>query len=201
MPKRLVLFLCICLMTAHVKADDTLYSHPLYPPLIYSNADLQFYTYTPKYVPRNLYEAFKILGANDPSVIDRFKKRSAQGVLDYGLYFPSARMRKEFCLEGYSNFVRYFHAKGIYYPRAMESYILLSFHQYLNQVKIDWHGNKAVALDGEAKWNRVWRKRTRKIFNRKGVDVKDAKMKKTKKEDQDLPDKRFWEEFDAYYKF
>jgi len=200
MPKHSLILFILLLFVKNANAQDTLYTNPYYPPLIYTNADLNFYTYTPKYVPRNLYEAFKILGANEPQVIDKFKKRSVQAVIDYGLFFPSARTRKEFCLEGYSNFVRYFHDRGIFYPRAMESYILLCFHNYLNEVKIEWHFNHKMALEGERKWNRVWRKRTRKLFNNKGVKVKESKGKKTKKEDQDQPDKRFWDEFDVYYK-
>lgn len=175
---------------------DTLYTNPNYPPIVYSKSEYKFYKYTAKYIPKNMFHAFKILGSNDSHVIERFKRRSAVGVINRGIFYPSARLRKEFCLEGYSDFVLHFHSKGIYYPYAMETYILLAFHQYLNQEKIAWINNKKLALEGERKSNRQWRKRKRKLFKRKEVKVKEAKMKNKKKDERDNPDELFWGEFE-----
>lgn len=197
MPKHFYYLIFLLFVGIKGIAADTLYTNPHYPPIVYTDADYTFYKYTPKYVPRNMFEAFKILGATDEETILNFKERSVQGAIDRGIYYPIARTRKEFCLEGYSNFVRYFHAKGIFYPRVMETYILLGFHQYLNQEKIDWYGNKILALEGERKWNRVWKKRKRKLFDRKGVDVKESKGKNKKRLSEDEnPDERFWNEFE-----
>ena len=196
MRKKYLLILIVLIPTLSGFSFDTLYTNPNYPPLVYSKVEFKFYKYTPKYVPTNLYHAFKILGANSPLIIERFRSRSVSSVVSRGLHYPSARLRKEFCLEGYSEFVLYFHNKGIYYPRAMETYILLGFHQYLNQDKIEWVQNKFIALDGEKKTNRAWRKRKRKLFQRNKVNVKESKGKKkkdTKKTDN--PDAMFWGEF------
>lgn len=175
---------------------DTLYTNPNYPPIVYSKSEYKFYKYTAKYIPTNMFHAFKILGSNDSHIIERFKRRSVASVINRGIFYPSARLRKEFCLEGYSDFVLYFHSRGIYYPRAMETYILLAFHQYLNQEKISWSNNKKLSLEGERKSNRQWRKRKRKLFKRKKVKVKEAKMKDKKKDTRDNPDELFWGEFE-----
>ncbi len=176
---------------------DTLYTNPNYPPIVYSKAEYKFYRYTAKYVPDNLFHSFKILGSNDPFVIERFKKRSVEAVINNGIHYPSARLRKEFCLEGYSDFVLGFHKMGIYYPKAMETFVLLSFHQYLNQEKIEWSRNKMAALNGNKKSNRVWRKRKRKIFKHGEIRVKESKKKnKKKKSETEYPDQTHWGEFE-----
>jgi hypothetical protein len=179
---------------------DTLYTNPNYPPIVYSKAEYKFYKYTAKYIPENLFHAFKILGSNDSHIIERFKRRPIEAVIHKGIYYPSSRLRKEFCLEGYSDFVIGFHKMGIYYPKAMETFILLSFHQYLNQEKIEWTHNKSLSLDGQKKSNRVWKKRKRKLFKRGEVRMKDPKRKNKNKKSQSQnqnPDPRNFEEYDG----
>ncbi|MFT5824396.1 MAG: hypothetical protein ACI8ZM_005664 [Crocinitomix sp.] len=178
---------------------DTLYTNPNYPPIVYSKTEYKFYKYTVKYIPSNLFHAFKILGSNDSHIIERFKRRTIPAVVNKGIYYPSARLRKEFCLEGYSDFVLGFHKMGVYYPKAMETFVLLSFHQYLNQEKIEWTHNKSVALDGHKKSNRVWRKRKRKLFKNGEVRVKDSRRKNKKKKSEteaEDPDQKYWGEFE-----
>jgi hypothetical protein len=144
-------------------ALDTLYTNPYHPPLVYQNGEYDFYKYTPKYVPDNLLHCFKILGTCDSRALERFISRDEEEVVERGIFDRGYRMRKEFCLEGYSSFTGYFHKIGIFYPHAMESYILLSFHQYLNKEKISWRKNKKRALEFAQKENRLWKKRMRSI--------------------------------------
>lgn len=134
---------------------DTLFTNPNYPPIVYHGDEYNFYKYTPKYAPRNLYHAFKILGTVDSIRLDNFRRKTTFEVIESGIYYSTARMRKEFCLEGYTDFVAYFHDLGIYYPYAMETYILLGFHQYLNQVEIRWKENKSWALYADKKTNKA----------------------------------------------
>lgn len=144
-------------------SGDTLYTHPLYPPIVFDGDEYNFYKYSPKYVPKNLLQSFKILCTHGPKVVDRFKNRSEEEAFERGLFEQGYRTRKEFCLEGFSPFTIYFHDMGIYYPLAMESFILLSFHQYLNHQEIAWKENKRLALQDESNANQHWKKRKRKV--------------------------------------
>lgn len=181
MPKKIFFILVLIATVLKGYSQDTLYTNPNYPPLVYSNAELKFYKYTAKYIPSNLLHAFKILGTNDSDVIDRFINRSEAMVIKKGLFYTESRLRKEFCLSGFSDFTLYFHDRGIYYPRAMETYILLSFHQYLKQEEIDWSRNKTLSLSTHRKSNRIWKKRKRKLFKPSGVKVKESRGKNRKK--------------------
>lgn len=49
-------------------------------------------------------------------------------------------------------------------PYAMQSYILLAFHQYLRGEEIDWKKNKKSALNDLKEENRSWKKRARYLF-------------------------------------
>ena len=165
--------------------------------MVYEKAELDFYKYTAKLIPDNMYHAFKILGAHDSSIVNRFVDRNVAEVIERGMFYKGARIRKEFCLEGYSTFVHYFHQRKIYYPHAMETYVLLCFHQYLNQEKISWSSNKVTALKSNKKSNRIWRKRKRKLFRKGKVDVKESPKKDKKERDPlEYPDALFWEEFE-----
>lgn len=176
---RFVVFFLILMSSQKGISSDTLYSNPNYPPLVYTNSEITFYKYTPRFAPNDLFHAFKILGTTDSEIVERFRQRTEKSVLHNGIHFASSRLRKEFCLEGYSDFVAYFHVRGIYYPYAMETYILLAFHQYLNQEKIAWKHNKLLALQNNKKMNRLWKKRKRKLF--KGTRVKEKKEEDPKK--------------------
>lgn len=145
-------------------ASDTLFTHPHYPPLIYTGSEYNFYKYTPRYVPNDMLHCFKILGTCDDETLERFKLRSREEVIERGIFDRGYRLRKEFCLEGYSSFTHYFHKHGIYYPYAMQTYILLCFHQYLNQQRISWSENKRDALHERHTENRAWRKRAKQLF-------------------------------------
>lgn len=196
MEKLFIALILAIMPITHGLSLDTLYTNPNYPPIVYSNAEYKFYKYTAKYIPDNLFHSFKILGSNELHVIERFKERSVDEVLNKGIFYPSSRLRKEFCLEGFSDFVGEFHKMGIYYPRAMESFILLSFHQYLNQNKIEWSRNKSLALADNKKTNRAWRKRKRKLFKRGEIRVKESNNKNRNKKGEDQnPDPRNYEEF------
>ena len=133
-----IFFLFFLVMCHYAKSADTLYTHPIYPPIVYEGDEYNFFKYTPKYIPKNLLHSFKILGTLGEYPLARFKKRPIDEVVDRGIFENGYRMRKEFCLEGFSPFVQFFHKRGIYSPYAMQTFILLSFHQYLNQEKISW---------------------------------------------------------------
>lgn len=200
--KQLILSIIAVLTISIGKASDTLYTHSVYPALVYNQSEFNFYKYTAKYIPKSLFHAFKILGTNEKVVLERFKSRSHDQVIEYGIHYASSRLRKEFCLEGYSNFVFYFHKIGIYYPRAMETFILLSFHDYLNNEKINWNENKKLALKFDRKTNRFWRKRKRKLFRGTKVKIEESKGRNknrnsvSKSKEEAHPDQRFWGEFE-----
>jgi hypothetical protein len=145
-------------------AGDTMLTHPWYPPIVYENGEYNFYKYTPKYIPDNLLHCFKILGTVGESNLIRFSKRTRDEVIERGIFDRGYRIRKEFCLESYSPFTQYFHAHGIYAPHAMQTYILLSFHQYLRGEWIDWNQNKRDALKDLKAENKSWRKRAKHLF-------------------------------------
>jgi hypothetical protein len=155
------IFFALALVSA--RAADTLFTHPVYPPIVYEGDEYNFYKCTPKYVPENMLHCFKILGTTSGPVLDRFKNRSTEDVVERGLFEDAYRLRKEFCLEGYSGFVAFFHRRGIYSPWAMQTYILLSFHQYLRQEPIRWHHNKKLAIEDIRRDNKNWKSRARKI--------------------------------------
>ena len=158
-----VCWIFFVLLSAQSFAADTLFSNPYHPPLVYQNGEYNFYKYTPKYVPENLLHCFRILGTCDSRALDRFVQRSEKEVVERGIYDRGYRIRKEFCLEGYSSFTGYFHKIGIYHPHAMETFILLSFHQYFNQKRITLYKNKKTALENSGKLNRTWKKRMQNI--------------------------------------
>ena len=198
---KLIYALFILLPYTSMLAADTLYTNPNYPPIVYANGEFKFYKYTARYIPSNLFHAFKILGAEEEETIERFKNRSIKEVVEHGIHSSSSRLRKEFCLEGYSKFVFYFHQRGIYYPRAMETYILVSFHQYLNELKINWGSTKQVALDQSRKSNRKWRQRKRKLYRGTRLKKKESRGKKRNKstkenKDSNNPEQLFWGEFE-----
>jgi hypothetical protein len=145
-------------------AGDTMLTHPWYPPIVYENGEYNFYKYTPKYIPDNLLHCFKILGTVGEANLIRFSKRTRDEVIERGIFDRGYRIRKEFCLESYSPFTQYFHAHGIYSPHAMQTYILLSFHQYLRGEWIDWNQNKRDALKDLKAENKSWRKRAKHLF-------------------------------------
>ena len=150
---------------------DTLFTNPHYPPLVYEGGEYHFYKYTPKYVPENLLHCFKLLGTADQKILDRFKKRTTEEVIERGMFDRGYRLRKEFCLEGFSSFTLYFHKQGIYYPYAMQTYILLAFHQYLNGERIHWYTNKQLSLEERQQENKAWKKRTRQLFQEPKEDA------------------------------
>lgn len=159
-----ILFIFLLLTTCTAVAMDTLFTHPLYPPLVYEGDEYNFYKYTPKYVPEDMLHCFKILGTSGAGNLERFSARSRDEVMERGIFDRGYRLRKEFCLEGFSTFTHYFHRHGIYYPYAMQTFILLSFHQYLNGDRITWHQNKSAALKNRHGENDAWKKRTRQLF-------------------------------------
>ncbi|MBK7129701.1 MAG: hypothetical protein IPM74_05665 [Crocinitomicaceae bacterium] len=159
-----ILMVFLFLKTSGVVASDTMFVHPIYPPIVFENGEYNFYKYTPKYIPENLLHCFKILSTSGDVSLERFIKRNTNEVVERGIFDRGYRIRKDFCLEGYSSFAHFFHQRGIYYPFAMESYILLCFHDYLNQKKIKWIQNKNTALEGLRDQNKAWKKRTRQLF-------------------------------------
>ncbi|UKN02792.1 hypothetical protein K6119_04585 [Paracrocinitomix mangrovi] len=158
-------FFILMLLSFSAKAGDTLVKHPHYPPLIYEGDDYRFYKYTVRYIPENMLHCFKILATCGDETLCRFMKKSEEKVVEEGMYKKGFRLRKEFCLEGYSSFTSVFHKRGIYYPHAMKTYILLSFHQYLNKERIRWHDNKRMSLAGKKEVNKAWKKRMKRILN------------------------------------
>ena len=159
-----LLTLIVLLNVTSCFALDTLWTHPFYPPLTYKSHEYNFYKYTPKYIPESMLHCFKILGTAGDLVLCEFKNRTELEVVEKGMYEKEYRIRKEFCLEGYSSFSSFFISRGIFIPKAMKTYILLSFHQYLNQERILWHKNKRTALKDLKKVNRKWKKRFKKII-------------------------------------
>jgi hypothetical protein len=160
-------------------AADTLCTHPVYPPLVYEGDDYRFYKYTARYIPENIWHSFKILATcGDEKLID-FANRSEEEVIEHGMFRKGYRMRKEFCLEGYSSFAYAFHRNGIYYPYAMKTFILLSFHQYLNKHKIKWRYNKVLALEGRRDLNKAWKKRLKHAFEPVILEEEPAAVKNT----------------------
>jgi len=176
------------LISTFGRASDTLYTHPVYPPIVYYGDEYNFFKYTPKYIPENLLHCFKILGTSGETTINRFRKRSVEDVVDRGLFENGYRLRKEFCLEGFSPFVHFFHQREIYSPYAMQTFILLSFHQYLNQEKIKWHQNKRIALEDIHSDNHNWKTRSRKIMK----PIKPEKCEKPKKEKEMTDEELFF---------
>ena len=158
------IFFCLAIVPA-TAATDTLFTHPVYPPIVYHGDEYNFYKYTPKYIPEDMLHCFKILGTTDETALQRFVKRSTDEVIERGLFEDAYRIRKEFCLEGFSPFTRFFHRRGIYSPYAMQTYILLCWHQYLKQECIDWHRNKRLSLEDIRHDNRNWKSRCRKVLN------------------------------------
>lgn len=183
-----IFFLFFLVIGSYSKAADTLYKHPIYPPIVYEGDEYNFFKYTPKYIPENLLHSFKILGTLGESALSRFKKRPIDEVVDRGIFENGYRMRKEFCLEGFSPFVHFFHKRGIYSPYAMQTFILLSFHQYLNEEKINWHENKRLALEDIHGDNRNWKSRSRKIMK----PIKPEKCEKPKDEDKMTEEEKFF---------
>jgi len=165
-----ILFMLL-LIPLPTQAADTLFTHPLYPPLVYQGDEYNFYKYTPRYVPENLLHCFKILGTHDKKMLDRFVKRSEAEVVERGIFDRGYRLRKEFCLEGYAPFIHYFHRQGIYFPHAMQTYILLGFHQYLLGERIHWHHNKTISLTGFHRENNAWKKRAKYLFKSQKKDI------------------------------
>ena len=194
--KKGLLSILMTLVFSSSFGSDTLFSHPTYPDLVYEKGEALFYNYTPRYIPKSLYHAFKILACEDSAVIQRFKERSVVDVVNKGLYYTVSRTRKQFCLDSYSEFSLSFHKYGIYYPYAMETFVLLGLHQYLNQELIDWSKNKRIALMNFKKENRVWKKRKRELFNQGKPVLKESKKKRKKstyKEAMKNSDGWFWE--------
>lgn len=152
------------LIFAQARAGDTLLTHPKYPPIVYENGDYEFFMYTAKYFPDNMLECFKILATCGDKILERFRLRTEEEVVRRGMYEHAYRLRKEFGLDGYSNFCNFFHDRGIYYPYAMKTYILLCFHQYLNKVSIRWHYNKRLSLEGKKDENKAWKRRLDYVF-------------------------------------
>lgn len=111
-----------------------------------------------------MMQCFKILATCGDINLNRFVKREENQVVKHGLFEKGFRMRKEFGLEGYSSFTSYFHKKGIYYPYAMKTYILLCFHQYMNKERIRWRYNKRIALYDRKEENKAWKKRLDWVF-------------------------------------
>mgnify|MGYP006979977135 CR=1 FL=1 len=143
---------------------DTLITHPNYPPITYKRGEYHFLKYTAKYIPESLIHSFKILATCGDQRLGTFMRRTEEQVIEYGMWDEGVRLRKEFCLEGYSSFVNFFHKRGIYYPYAMKTYILLSFHQYLNQKRIRWRYNKKISLFERKELNQAWKDRLDGVF-------------------------------------
>lgn len=159
-----ILLLIVGLYAGKLLAADTLCKHPFYPPIVYEGDDYRFYKYTAKYIPENMMHCFKILATCGDEQLAIFAKRSEKDVIEHGMFQKGYRIRKQFCLEGYSSFVQFFHGRGIYYPYAMETYILLSFHQYLNKVSVKTRYNKVLALENKRELNKAWKKRLKLVF-------------------------------------
>ncbi len=155
------LFFIAILFPLALKARDTVFVHPKYPPLVYQSGEYRFYKYTAKYIPQNMLEAFKLLATAGSERLSTFANRTQDQVVKHGMFQSGFRLRKEFCLDGYSTFTAYFHQKGIYYPFAMKTYLLLCFHQYLNCERIAWRNNKKIALYNKRELNRAWKKKTK----------------------------------------
>lgn len=143
---------------------DTLCTNPYYPPITYDKGEYHYYKYTAKYIPESMLHCFKILATCGDSRLVQFIQKEEADVLKDGMFKKGFRMRKEFCLDGYSSFASYFHERGIYYPFAMKTYILLSFHQYLKKERIRWYYNKRLALTDRKGVNRSWKKRLEHVF-------------------------------------
>ncbi|MBD3637636.1 MAG: hypothetical protein HUJ25_09805 [Crocinitomicaceae bacterium] len=168
------LLLILFLIGFRALALDTLCTHPKYPPITYRNGEYRFYKYTAKYIPESMLHCFKILATCGDQQLCTFMKRTEEEVVKDGMYQKGFRMRKEFCLDGYSSFVGFFHRRGIYYPYAMKTYILLCFHQYLNKEKIRWHYNKRLALDERKELNKAWKDRLDHVFEPIILDAEPA---------------------------
>jgi hypothetical protein len=160
---RTILFI-LYFSTGSSFALDTLCTHPDYPPITYEGDEYRFYKYTAKYIPESMMHAFKILATCGDERLSSFVDRSEEQVVKHGLFRSGYRLRKEFGLDGYSSFASFFHRRGIYYPYAMKTYILLSFHQYLKKEKIRWHHNKKVALTDRKELNKAWKSRLKHVF-------------------------------------
>jgi len=158
------LTLILIFISANTFALDTLLTHPDYPPLTYKKGEYNYYKYMAKYIPESMMHSFKILATCGDEQLIRFSEKTECEVVKDGMYQQGFRIRKEFCLEGYSYFTTFFHGRGIYYPYAMKTYILLCFHQYLNKEKIKWRYNKRIALYERKEINKAWKKRMNHVF-------------------------------------
>jgi Domain of unknown function (DUF6794) len=164
----------LILMGSHSFALDTLCTHPNYPPIAYKKGEYNFYKYTAKYIPQSMMQSFKILATCGDQRLSDFMKRTELEVRTEGMWSSGYRMRKEFGLDGYSSFVGFFHQRGIYYPYAMKTYLLLSFHQYLNKKKIRWYYNKRLALYERKDINKAWKNRLKHVFEPIILDAEPA---------------------------
>ena len=193
-------FCCLLLVLTvsfNARSADTLFTNPHYPPITYQKGEYNYYKYTAKYIPSDLLQAFKILGTHSVKQLNSFIDKTEEEVLIDGIYSPNSRIQKEFGLAGYSQFSSYFHDKGIYDPYLMESYLILAFHQYLNQKNISWAKNKRTVLAEHKKMNRKWKKRTRKLFKKGKVVQEKTKQGKDKRANtKDIPDFGLWQEYD-----
>jgi hypothetical protein len=154
----------VLLISLNASGLDTLCTHPDYPPITYKKGEYYFYKYTAKYIPESMMHSFKILATCGDEKLAQFVAKTESEVVKDGMHQSGFRMRKEFGLDGYSSFVFFFHKRGIYYPYAMKTYILLCFHQYLSKDKIRWHYNKRLALDQRKEVNKAWKKRLDHVF-------------------------------------
>lgn len=170
-------FFTLLIMSFNLFGMDTLCTHPNYPPITYKTGEYNYYKYTAKYIPESLMHAFKILATCGDEVLIRFIEKSEDEVVEEGMFQKGFRMRKEFCLEGYSYFTQFFHDRHIYYPYSMKTYILLSFHQYLKGEKIKWSSNKKIALNERKDLNRAWKKRMKTVFKPIVLEEEPAKIK------------------------
>lgn len=152
------------LFFSSAKAGDTLFVHQKYPPLVYENGEYLFYKYNAKYIPSNLLQCFKILGTFQLSTLERFQNRNEEEVIERGIFDRGYRIRKEFCLTSYSNFSQHFHSYNIYAPHCMETFILLAFHQYLNNETIQWQHNRKLSLNDLREENKSWKKRAKHFY-------------------------------------
>lgn len=170
------LTIILLLMSSAAFGLDTLCTHPNYPPITYKKGEYHYYKYTAKYIPESMLHAFKILATCGDVTLARFTEKSENEVLKDGMFQRGFRMRKEFCLDGYSSFAFFFHRRGIYYPYAMKTYILMCFHQYLNKEKIRWHYNKRLALQDRKAENKAWKKRLDHVFKPIFLEEEPAKL-------------------------
>lgn len=143
---------------------DTLFVHPIYPPLVYAIGEYHYFKYTARHFPENLLQSFKILATCGNEHLTAFRERTEEQVIEHGMFASYCRMRKEFGLDGYCRFALFFHHRGIYYPYAMKTFILMSFHQYLNEERIQWQRNKRLSLKGRKQMNKVWKKRLKNML-------------------------------------